>query len=58
MALDFGPGKGYLVAAIVLGIIILLCAFFGVALGILNIVLTVAIVILMIAWGLKVLEIL
>lgn len=53
MALDLGPGGQFLLAAIVLGVILLLCTFFGVALGILTQVITVAIVILMVAWALK-----
>jgi len=53
MALDLGPGSNYLIAAIVLGVILLLCAFFGVSLGILAQVLTVAVVVLVVAWALK-----
>jgi hypothetical protein len=53
MALDLGPGQGYLVGAIVIGIVLLVAGMFGFALGLLGQILTVVAVILVIAWALK-----
>lgn len=58
MALDFGPGKEFLFAAIVCGVILLVAQIMGFSLGILATILTVVIVVCMIVWVLKVLGIL
>lgn len=53
MALDLGAGSGFLVAAIVIGIVIIVAGVFGFALGLLGQILTIVAVILVIAWALK-----
>ena len=58
MSLNLGRGGQYLGIAIALGIVILVAQLFNFALGVVGTILLVAIVILVIAWGLTLLGIL